>query len=128
MRARGLGLLEVVISAGVLFSVMLLLLNLATTSLWGTKEGGEHLAAEARAQSLLEVYRRKPFSSYPVGQPQAMPDHLEDGTTYQSTLIASPVDGLSPSTLRCLTVTVRWPSQRGQQEIELSTYANPLAQ
>lgn len=126
MRARGLALLEVIVSTGILFSVMLILLNLATTSLWGGKEGGERLAAEAQAVSLLEQYRATPFAAYPLGQTIDGPVWVEDGTEYKSVVLASPVDGAAPESLRQLTVTVSWNSKRGAREVMLSSYVAPL--
>lgn len=126
MRARGLALLEVIISTGILFSVMLILLNLATTSLWGSKEGGERLTAEAQAASLLERYRTTPFGAYAPGQTIAGPAYVEDGTEYTTTLAVRTVDSVSPDNLRLLTVTVSWTSKRGAREVVLSSYAAPL--
>ena len=123
--ARGLSMLEVILSAGILFLVMLVLLNLATTSLWGSKEGGERLSAEAHALSLLERYRAVPFPSYPLGQPQSSAQ-VEDGTEYRMSLLASPVEGVSPDRLRQLTVTVSWDSKRGPREAVLSAYVAPI--
>jgi Tfp pilus assembly protein PilV len=126
VRFRGLTLLEVIVSAGILFMVMLLLLNLATTSIWGTKEGGERLAAEARAASLLEEYRSKAFSAYPLNQPLTCPPYFEDGTEYQAVLSAVAVPGSADTTLRRLDVTVTWNSKRGPRQTALSAYVNPL--
>lgn len=123
---RGLGLLEVVISSGILCTVMILLLNLGTTSLFGTKEGGERLAAEGYALSVLEDYRCRPFSSYPLNQDIALPGYLEDGTTFDAVLRASIVADMAPESLRALTVTVRWSSSRGPRETTLASYASPL--
>lgn len=121
----GLSMLEVVLSAGILFLVMLVLLNLATTSLWGSKEGGERLAAEAHASSLLEQYRAAPFATYPLDQPQTSVQ-TEDGTEYRMRLLASPVQGVSPDRLRQLTVTASWDSKRGPREAVLSAYVAPI--
>ena len=126
MRERGLAMLEVVFSAGILFMVMLILLNLATTSIWGSKEGGERLAAEAHAQSLLEEFRGRPFASLPLGQPISCRTYIEDGTPFQATLAATAVEGLSPEILRQLEITVTWNSKRGPRQSVLSTYVTPL--
>jgi Tfp pilus assembly protein PilV len=126
VKRRGMALLEVVVSSGILFMVMLLLLNLATTSIWGTKEGGERLAAEAYAQSVLEDYRGKAFSAYPLDQPIICPPYLEDGTEYRAVLSASLVPGTSPQTLRQLDLSVSWNSKRGPRQAALSAYVTPL--
>lgn len=126
MRKPGLALLEVVLSAGILFMVMLILLNLATTSIWGSKEGGERLAAESHAQSLLEEFRAKPFSGYPLDQPISCPSYLEDGTEFRAVLSATAVGGASPQALRQLQVAVTWSSKRGPRQTVLSAYVTPL--
>jgi hypothetical protein len=95
---RGLGLLEVVISSGILCTVMI----------------------------LLQDYRCRPFSSYPLNQDIALPGYLEDGTTFDAVLRASIVADMAPESLRALTVTVRWSSSRGPRETTLASYASPL--
>jgi hypothetical protein len=124
--ARGLSLLEVVISIGILFLVMLLLLNLATTSIWGTREGGERLAAESHALSVAETYRGQSFTSYALDQDIALPAYTEDGTRFETTLKATAVPGYPADRLRQLAITIKWTSTRGPQEATLALYANPI--
>ena len=119
-------MLEVVISMGILFLVMLLLLNLGTTSIWGTREGGERLAAESHALSVGEDYRAMSFATYVLDQDLPQPVYTEAGTDYKTTVRASAVAGYSPDLLRQLDITVRWDSTRGPQETKLALYATPI--
>lgn len=125
-QGSGLSLLEVVFSVGILFLTLLVLLNLATTSLFGTKEGAERLTAENFASSVLETYRSRPLASYPLNSEIKLADHQEDGTTYQGVLQATPVAGYSSAQLRALTLTVKWDSKRGPKTTKLTVYATPL--
>jgi hypothetical protein len=119
-----MALLEVILSAGLLFLVMVILLNLATTSLWGTQEGGERLAAESYAAGILEEFRSKPFSSYLVELPLEQPPYLESGIHYRAVLTARSVG--PGDTLRLLEVTVTWSTRRGSLQSTLATYATQL--
>lgn len=120
----GLSLLEVILASGLLFSLMVVLLNLATTSLWGTKEGGERLAAEGYACSLLERFRHQPFAAVPQGLPLPQEPYQEDGTEFRGVVTIRPVEGAPPS-LRQLDVTVTWSSTRGSRQLTLSSYVVP---
>ncbi len=124
----GLTLLEVVVSVGILFLTLVILLNLATTSLFGSKEGAERLAAENFASSILETYRSRPLDAYPLNAPVVLADHQQDGTAYAGVFEAVPVDGYSSDQLRALTLTVTWDSKRGAKTTKLTVYATPLLQ
>lgn len=119
-------MLEVVVSMGILFLVMVLLLNLATTSIWGTREGGERLAAEGHALSVGERYRAALFSSYALDTELAQETITEAGTEYRTTVRASAVEGYSPDLLRLLEIEVAWSSARGPQRTKLALYAAPI--
>jgi hypothetical protein len=106
--------------------VMVLLLNLATTSIWGTRQGSERLAAENRAMAVLESYRSRGFSSYRAGQTVHFDPSRENGSLFTTSLRIEAVPGFDTAELRHLTATVTWSSQRGPQKVAMDLYANPL--
>lgn len=128
MSRRAYSLLETIVSVGLLFSAMILLLNLATTSLWAGEEATERLTAAAHASSVLEDYRRRPFSQVAVAAEEPLSSFQADQRVYTVSLEVSAVADCSSDLVRCLSVRVKWNSRRGPAEVRYSTYVTPTQQ
>lgn len=121
----GISLLEVIVSAGILFLVMVLLLNLVTTALHGTVQGEQRLAAEGLALSILEEVRSLPFERL-EDLTHGMPEQKLGRTVYHPTLSVRSVTGFSPAQVKEIKVAVEWESSRGRMATSYVGYVTPL--
>ena len=122
---RGLSLLEVVVSAGILFVIMIVLLNLVATSVRGTSAAEKRLVAESIALSMLEKTRSRPFGTLNENDSETLVQKFE-GTHYRIAIRASQVSGHSPAHLKSIHARVSWNGNTGKENIELTGYVTPL--
>lgn len=122
---RGLSLIEVVVSVGILFVVMIVLLNLVATSVRGTSAAEKRLVAESLALSALEKTRSRPFGSLNESYSETLIQKFE-GTHFRITIRARQVPGHSPEHLKSISARVAWNGNTGKENIELTGYVTPL--
>lgn len=122
---RGLSLIEVVVSTGILFLVMVLLLNLLSTSIRGTSAAEKRLIAEGLAWSALEQARSRPYGSLEAGSTESSTEEFE-GAKYLIFLQVREVPGHSLQDLKSINTRISWNGIQGREVIELTGYVTPL--
>lgn len=110
--ARGLTLVEIIISLLILSLVFILVLNLFPSSMATARRGEQILQADTIAGSLLDEYAARPFGQLNTGTENLSPIH-EGGVTYNPRIEIGNVAGSDSDHLRSLRAVVEW-EIRGQ--------------
>ncbi len=124
----GLTLVDTVVGVGILFLLLIVLLNLAGTSVFGTRAADERLAAERLATSILEEFRAQPFPQQSLSSSLVLEPVETEGLVFQPIVAVEEVPPHPVDRLRRVTVIITWESRRGTQEATLACYVNPLLQ